>query len=71
MLLSHTFLLFQKALKKSIQISIHTVYILIIETPKMISYCHENGIIGFYNAIMYLKDADELANSVDPDQTAP
>ena len=25
----------------------------------------------FYNAIMHSKDADEMVNSVDPDQTAP
>ena len=30
----------------------------------------KNGTIWFYNAVLRLKDADETANSGDPDQTA-
>ena len=31
----------------------------------------ENGTVGFYNAVMHLRDPDEDINSEDPDQTAP
>ena len=33
--------------------------------------CPTNGIIGFYSAILRLKDADRITNRVDTDQTAP
>ena len=29
------------------------------------------GTVWFYKAVMHPKDADGMANSVDPDQTAP
>ena len=32
---------------------------------------HKNGTVWFYNAVMYPKDPNEMANSVDLDQTAP
>ena len=31
----------------------------------------ENRIVWIYIAVMHPKDADTMANSVDPDQTAP
>ena len=33
--------------------------------------CPTNGIVGFYSAILRLKDADRITNRVDTDQTAP
>ena len=33
--------------------------------------CPTNGIVGFYSAILHLKDADRITNRVDTDQTAP
>ena len=33
--------------------------------------CPKNVTVLFYNTIMHPKDADGMANSVDPDQTAP
>ena len=32
--------------------------------------CSKIGTVWFYNAAMYSKDADGMANSADPDQTA-
>ena len=31
----------------------------------------ENRMVWFINAVMHLKDAEEIASSVGPDQTAP
>ena len=33
--------------------------------------CLKNGTVWFYNAVKRQKDADFIAISVDPDQTAP
>ena len=33
--------------------------------------CPTNGIVGFYSALLCLKDADRITNRVDTDQTAP
>ena len=33
--------------------------------------CPENGTAWLNNAVMHPKDADRMANSEDPDQTAP
>ena len=33
--------------------------------------CPKNGTVRFYNAVVHPKDVDALANSGDPDQTAP
>ena len=41
-----------------------------IRTPKVITGIILNGKVWFYNAVMHLKDADGMANSVDSDQAA-
>ena len=33
--------------------------------------CLQNGTVWCYNAVMHPEDIDGMANSVDPDQTAP
>ena len=33
--------------------------------------CNKNGTVWFHSAVMHPKDADGIANDVDPDQTAP
>ena len=40
------------------------------DTKNSHSLCPRNETVWFYNVIMCLKDADEMANSVDSDQTA-
>ena len=48
-----------------------------IALPKLCSgklktgrYLSHNGTGWFYNAVMYPKDANEMGNSIEPDQTA-
>ena len=43
----------------------------ISDTWKSCCYHPKIGIVSFYNRVMSPKDADRMANSVDPDQTAP
>ena len=43
--------------------------ILKLGTSKII--CHCPKIEQLFNAVLHLKDADGMTNSVDPDQTAP
>ena len=31
----------------------------------------KNGLVWFYNAVLQPKNADKIANTADPDQTAP
>ena len=38
---------------------------------QMPTQCFKNGTVCFYIAVMHPKDVDGMANSVDPDQTAP
>ncbi|MEW8546802.1 MAG: hypothetical protein AB2693_25085 [Candidatus Thiodiazotropha sp.] len=47
-----------------------TVRILKIGTPKIITFIVQNGATWFYNAEINLKEADEMANNVGPDQAA-
>ena len=41
------------------------------DNEKITVFCPKNGTVWLYNALMYLKDADKIANCVDPDQTVP
>ena len=42
-----------------------------VGTPKNDHFCSKNLTIWFYNAVISMNDAEDLANNVDPDQTAP
>ena len=51
--------------------SLNTTKILKIGTYSNNCNCPNNGTVGFYNTVMVPKDSNELAYSVDPNQTAP
>ena len=52
--------------------TINTVKILKVRTPEKIAVnILKNGTVSFYYTVKSPKDADRMANSVDPDQTAP
>ena len=48
-----------------------THIVIIIKLGHENSYRPDNGAAWIYDAVMYPKDEDEMANSVNPDQTAP
>ena len=50
---------------------VHTVKILKIGTPEIITIIVTIGTLGFYSAVLCSKDADRITNREDPDQTAP
>ena len=49
----------------------YTIKILKIKTPKKCCNYPKIGTVSFYYRVMGSKDADRMANSVDPHQTAP
>ena len=53
-----------------------TVKILQIWTPQIVTVtvacnCYKKGAVWFYDPVIRTKDIDGMANSVEPDQTAP
>ena len=42
-----------------------------LQTPNNCCNYPEIWTVWFYHTVMYSKEADRMANSVDPDQTAP
>ena len=48
-----------------------TIKLLKVPTPKHLLYHPEIWTRLLYHRVMHPKDADRMANSVDPDQTAP
>ena len=60
-------------LQRLVAESLSTVNFLKVGAPKIITDCHRFGPIWFIGpiVIMYPKDAAGMANSADPDQTAP
>ena len=58
--------------ERGFMVQVRTVKIIKIRTPK-INCCNypKIGTVSFYYRVMGPKDADRMANSVEPDQTAP